>query len=144
MSEQIVMPEQQYQQIEIDSDYQQAKRVEDSIAQQAEECGFDEDAVFALRLGLEEALVNAIRHGSKGDTSKKVKLRYQVTPRQVDVYITDQGDGFNPCGIPDPTSRENLERPNGRGILLMRAYMNLVEYNKKGNTVHITKLNKTI
>ena len=137
------MPEQQqYQQIEIDSDYQQAKTVEDVIAHQAEESGFDEDAVFALRLGLEEALVNAIRHGNKGDRDKKVKIRYLVTQQQVDIYITDQGNGFDPGEIPDPTSRENLERPNGRGILLMRAYMNLVEYDNKGSTVHITKLNK--
>ncbi len=138
------MPEQQYQQIEINSDYQQAKALEDMIAHQAEQCGFDEDAVFALRLGLEEALVNAIRHGNKGDRDKKVKVRYLVNPQQVDIYITDQGDGFNPGEIPDPTSRENLERPNGRGILLMRAYMNLVEYDRKGSTVHITKLNKAI
>ncbi len=68
-------------------------------------------------------------------------MRYFVTPKTFDIYISDEGDGFDPQAVPDPTAQENLEIPNGRGIMLMRAYMDMVEYDKIGNVLHITKLN---
>ena len=104
---------------------------------------FNSDDIFAIRLSMDEALANAIRHGNKKDETKKINLRYAIDPERVDIYITDEGDGFDPEKVPDPTTQENLEIPNGRGIMLMRAYMNKVEYNKKGNVLRIVKFNSS-
>ncbi|MBN1765157.1 MAG: ATP-binding protein [Sedimentisphaerales bacterium] len=135
------MPTQSYRDIEIPSDYHRAKEVEDAIIDSAQSHGYHEDDLFALRLSLEEALTNAIRHGNAGDREKKVILRYYINENQADIYVADEGPGFDPTAVPDPTITENLSQPNGRGILLMRAYMNLVEYNDTGNVVHMVKLN---
>jgi len=131
-----------FEQIEIASDYTLAKQIEDQLVSQAETHQYDEDVVFALRLSLEEALSNAIRHGNKGDANKKVTIRYQITSDIIDIYVEDEGEGFNPTDIPDPTVQENLSIPSGRGIMLMRAYMNKVEYNAAGNVIHLVKLNQ--
>jgi len=136
------MTTQTYQEIEIPSSFPKAKQVEEDIIAAARKYGYSEEDVFALQLSLEEALSNAIRHGNQEDPSKSISLRYYISAAQIDIYVADEGTGFDPTGIPDPTSSENLECPNGRGILLMRAYMNLVEYNECGNVVHMIKLNR--
>jgi serine/threonine-protein kinase RsbW len=131
------MSHKDFQKIEIASVYQQAKQVEDTILQHADHCGYNGEANFALKLCLEEALTNAIRHGNSGQAGKKVNIRYRVDPQVIDIYIADEGPGFDPGGVPDPTLTENLSRPCGRGILLMRAYMSHVEYNATGNEIHM-------
>lgn len=133
------MPESVVRRVTIASSFGQAKKVEDDIVASAQQHGYGEDALFALRLSLEEALTNAIRHGNGCDPGKKVTVRYAVTRWQVDVYVGDEGSGFDPEQVPDPTAEENIEHPNGRGIMLMRAYMSQVEYNRKGNEVHLVK-----
>ncbi len=129
-----------FHEYDIPSSYSDAKVAEDCIIKAAIESGYDEDDIFSLRLSLEEALSNAIRHGNVKDQSKRIKLRYLVNNERIDIYITDEGEGFIPSNVPDPTAAENLVLPNGRGIMLMRAYMNLVEYNETGNMVHFVKL----
>jgi len=131
-----------FEQIEITSDYTLAKKIEDQLVCVAEAHRYDEEMVFALRLSLEEALSNAIRHGNKGDAYKKVKVRYLINSDIIDIYVEDEGSGFNPRDVPDPTAQENLSNPSGRGIMLMRAYMNKVEYNAAGNVIHLVKLNQ--
>lgn len=133
------MPESVKCQVTIANDFREAKKVEDSIVVVARGYGYPDEDIFALRLSLEEALTNAIRHGNGCDPGKHVHVRYAVTADQVDVYVEDEGRGFDPAGIPDPTTAENIELPSGRGIMLMRAYMNRVEYNHQGNEVHLVK-----
>jgi len=128
--------------IQIDSDFHQAKEVEDQIIAAAAQCGYDDDTIFALRLSVEEALSNAIRHGNLYDIHKKIDIRYSVRPDRIDLYVRDEGRGFDPRVVPDPTSPENLESPSGRGVMLMRAYMNQVEFNERGNQIHLVKLNQ--
>ncbi|MGH7171747.1 MAG: ATP-binding protein, partial [Gemmataceae bacterium] len=84
---------------------------------------------------LEEALVNAIKHGHKFDPSKEVQLRYYLTAECLLAEIEDQGCGFKPEDVPNPFAPENLERPSGRGLLLMQNYMTWVRYNDAGNCV---------
>jgi serine/threonine-protein kinase RsbW len=136
-SRQHTMVNEDFQKIEIISSFRQAKLAEETILQKASLCGYNGEAVFALELCLEEALTNAIRHGNTGIVSKKVTIRYRVSPHAIDVYIADEGRGFDPARVPDPTLSENLPRPSGRGILLMRSYMSHVEYNTPGNEVHM-------
>jgi serine/threonine-protein kinase RsbW len=92
-----------------------------------------------VRLGLEEALVNAVRHGNRGDPRKRVRVRYRVAPQEVWAEVEDEGPGFDPGAVPDPTGPERLERPGGRGLLLMRHYLSSVSYNERGNAVTLRK-----
>lgn len=109
------------------------------ILDQVKAFGFEEDCIFAIHLALEEALVNAVKHGNKSDPEKKVKIECLMTPDKFDVSITDEGEGFDPDEIPDPRCEKNLYRSSGRGVLLIRAYMDKVEFNTRGNKIHMIK-----
>lgn len=98
-----------------------------------------EQDVFAVHLSLEEAIVNAILHGNAGDAKKLVEITFQISETELRVEIVDEGTGFNPDALPDPTADENLEKPSGRGVMLMRHYMDDVQYNKTGNHVSMRK-----
>jgi serine/threonine-protein kinase RsbW len=104
-----------------------------------EEKGYTQDDVFAVHLALEEAFLNAVKHGNKMDPSKKVTLEYLVDEEKVEIRMTDEGRGFNPQSIPDPRVGRNLYRPEGRGLLLMNAYMDVVEYNERGNGLRMVR-----
>ncbi len=100
---------------------------------------FDGDDIFAIHLALEEALLNAVQHGNKADATKQISIECLITPAKFDISITDQGTGFDPDVVPDPRIEENLYKLWGRGLLLMRSYMDVVEYNETGNCVHMIK-----
>lgn len=121
------------------SDTAEARRVQEQIEQQLA-LQATEQELFGIRLALEEALVNAIKHGNQMDRSKKVAISYRLLPGRFDIRITDEGPGFDPADVPDPTAVENLERPCGRGLMLMRHYMSHVEYNDRGNSVAMSKV----
>ena len=95
---------------------------------------------FAIHLAAEEALVNAILHGNQLDPGKRVHVACEVSARRVWLEITDEGEGFDPNGIPDCTLEERLDVPSGRGVMLMRSFMTRIEYNAKGNSVVLEKL----
>ncbi len=101
--------------------------------------GYPEKDVFAVRLALDEAIVNAVKHGNRGDPGKAVRVRYQVTPESFLVEVEDEGEGFDPRQVPDPLAPENLERSSGRGLFLRRAYMTWVRHNERGNAVTLCK-----
>ena len=103
------------------------------------ELGYGEDHRFAVRLAIEEALINAMKHGNRMEESRQVRLAYRVLPDRVEVRVADEGAGFRPNGVPDPTVDENLQRPCGRGIMLMRSYMDEVAYSADGTEVHMVK-----
>ncbi len=134
--------EQSLKKIVIPSDLASAKEPEQAILAEAADHGFSEDAIFAIKLTLEEAITNAIKHGNKCDRSKTVTVRYAVDSVEVVIYIQDEGAGFDPQDVPDPTVPERLSLPNGRGILLMKAYMNEVEYRRNGREIFLRKLNE--
>ena len=100
---------------------------------------YDDEDVFAIHLALEEALLNAVKHGNKMDDRREIKIDYYVSPEKVEITMADEGDGFDPDTIPDPRHGENLYKTAGRGLFLMRAYMDIVEYNKRGNRVHMVR-----
>jgi len=124
------------------SDLVAAKQPEEVIISQIEQFGYSEDAVFGIKLALEEAMTNAVRHGNRHDASKRIRVRYAVSPRRVIIFVADEGAGFCPEEVPDPTAPENIERPNGRGIMLINAYMTRVSYNAAGNEVRMMKANE--
>ncbi len=126
--------------ITIASDLAEARQVQAEIEHALHGVRFSDHDIFAIRLAVEEALVNAIKHGNQMDRSKTVRVAYQVAPDRFDVQITDEGPGFDPCDVPDPTSPENIERPCGRGLLLMRHYMTEVAYHDRGRAVRMAKV----
>ena len=103
---------------------------------------YTQDDVFAVHLALEEAFLNAVKHGNKMDPNKVVQVEFSVSADKFEISITDEGNGFNPDRVPDPRVGENLYRPDGRGLLLMEAYMDEVTYNKKGNQVTMARYRK--
>jgi serine/threonine-protein kinase RsbW len=114
-------------------------RVVQAVATAMAAEGYAEKARFGMRLALEEALVNAVKHGNQSDPTKCVRVGYQVTAKAVLVEVEDEGAGFDPDKVPDPCAPENLERPSGRGLLLMRSYMTSVRFNPCGNRVTLYK-----
>lgn len=95
--------------------------------------------VFAVHLATDEALVNAILHGNKLDTSKHVRFRCRICPQKVRIEIHDEGAGFDPDSLPDPTSPSRIGCPSGRGVMLMRTFMSRVEFHDRGNHVVMEK-----
>jgi serine/threonine-protein kinase RsbW len=124
----------------IPSDPAEARRVQDEIDQLLTDREFGEREVFGIRLALEEALVNAVKHGNQMDRSKLVRVAFRVDGDLFEVTIEDEGPGFNPEDVPDPIAFENLERPCGRGLLLMRHYMTKVTFHPPGNKVTMSKV----
>ena len=94
---------------------------------------------FGVQLAMEEALVNAITHGNDRDQSKQVHVVCRLAPDLLRIEITDEGAGFDPSTLPDPTNNAHLSRPHGRGVMLIRYYMSRVEYNDIGNCVILEK-----
>jgi len=95
--------------------------------------------IFGVHLAMEEAMVNAIMHGNCLDADKEVRVRCQISPVRVRIEICDEGNGFDPAAVPDPTDPDRLESPGGRGVMLMKAFMSRVQYNARGNCVVLEK-----
>jgi serine/threonine-protein kinase RsbW len=123
----------------IQSDLEEARQLEERLLEEVQAQGFSEAECFAIKLALEEGLINAIKHGNRYDPNKTVTVCYEIVPQKVSFAIADEGPGFSACNVPDPTADENLERPCGRGIMLIRAYMDEVSYNEEGNELRMVK-----
>ena len=125
----------------IPSDLAAAHEAEKALLAEVAGCNYSEASTFAIKLAVEEGMNNAIKHGNRFDARKTVELAYDISKDRAVITITDQGAGFNPSAVPDPTADENLEKPTGRGVMLMHAYMDEVAYNCKGNQVRMVKRN---
>ncbi len=95
--------------------------------------------IFAVHLATEEALVNAIYHGNDSDEAKRVHVVCRLSGDRIRIEIGDEGGGFDPAALPDPTTNDQLHVPCGRGVMLMRAFMSRVEFNEHGNVVVMEK-----
>jgi len=96
--------------------------------------------LFRIQMAIEEAVVNAIEHGNKRDVAKKIRLIFHVTPEKATMTVCDEGAGFDHRNIADPTTEEFLEKPRGRGVMLMRELMNEANFNEAGNQVTMVKI----
>lgn len=109
------------------------------VLSQLEQYNWPQRDIFSVHLALEEALVNAIKHGNRHDITKKVHVACSMTPKLLRIEITDEGQGFDPSTLPDPTDEDHIDAPSGRGVMLMRSFMSRVEYNEAGNHVIMEK-----
>jgi serine/threonine-protein kinase RsbW len=98
-----------------------------------------EEEVFKIKLALEEAITNAMRHGNKLTRDKLVTVKIQASRKKAFFDVHDEGAGFDFLRLSDPTAQENLRRPSGRGIFLMRKLMDNVEFYDGGRGVRVSK-----
>lgn len=124
----------------VPSDLAEVRRIQDDIESALQANRFAETDQFAVKLAVEEALVNAIKHGNQMDPAKTVRVSYSVTGDRFEIRITDEGPGFDPADLPDPTDDWNIEKPCGRGVLLIRSFMTSVDFVGRGNEVVMSKL----
>jgi serine/threonine-protein kinase RsbW len=117
------------------------RRICAKILSLLQQLDYSDDDLFAIHLAMEEAIVNAVKHGNKQDPARDVTIEYDLTPQKVDIFVTDQGRGFDPDNLADPRVGDNIYKTDGRGVLLIKAYMDSVEYNNLGNSLRMTKFN---
>lgn len=126
--------------VRIPSCIDECRRVVDQFINRACDLGVPSENAFALRNGLHEAVVNAVRHGNLQDPNKHVRIACNFVGRDVWFEVEDQGTGFDATAVADPCTEENRERAGGRGLLLMQHFMSSVEYNEQGNCVRMLRL----
>lgn len=128
--------------VSIPSDFAASRELQRRIIDEVHRAGYNSQNIFAIKLALEEAMINAIKHGNRLDMKKHVHVEYKVTPQQVEIIIQDEGEGFCRDDVPDPTLEENITKCSGRGILLIEAYMNTVEFADNGRRLRMVKKNE--
>ncbi len=127
----------------IPSKLEACKSIVGRIAAESHDKGYNETERFAVHVALDEALSNAIRHGNRGDEAKTITVDCSIGDDAIRLSVSDEGHGFDPRSVADPTVDENLERPDGRGLFLMKTYMDHVFFNAAGNCVILVKHKNT-
>jgi len=125
--------------IVIRSEPDQLTRPVNAIMARLQELNYDERTQFAIRLCIEEALINALKHGNRMDRTKRITTTFRADEHGLRISVEDEGNGFHPDAVPDPRLPENLEVSHGRGLLLMRSYMDEVSFSNKGRKVTLVK-----
>jgi serine/threonine-protein kinase RsbW len=131
--------------LELPNDLRAIERSVDYLMDKGREVGFDYDRLrLNFRVGLTEALANAMLYGNCRDPRKRVRVEAHLTPREIMVQVTDEGRGFDPRSLLDPTLPSNRARSGGRGIFLIRQLMDRVEFNDRGNSIKMVLLSRRI
>lgn len=110
----------------LDSTLDSVNKVEETAEQLAQKIGFGEDDLHKITMSVREAAVNAVLHGNAYDPTKKIMVAYETGPDKLAITITDQGKGLNESELPNPLDEENIMKTSGRGIFLIRAFMDEV------------------
>ncbi len=121
--------------LRIRSDMKNLRIVENTIDEITNLLGIKQENYGKILVAVLEAVNNAITHGNKADLKKYVEVGIKVEKNDMEVTVTDEGGGFNPAGIPDPTSPENIEEISGRGVFLMTKLADSIVFNETGNSV---------
>lgn len=112
----------------LESSLDSVNKVESTAEQMAKKAGIDEDEIFKITMAVREAAVNAVLHGNSYDPEKRITASFENTGESLVIRITDQGKGLDPETLPDPLAPENLLRGSGRGIFLIRSFMDEVHF----------------
>ena len=124
--------------LELPNDLGAIERSVDYLLDRCRDAGFDEARLrLNFRVGVAEALANAMMYGNARDPGKQVTLEAWVRPDRIRVRITDEGTGFDPDALPDPTLPQNRGRTHGRGVYLIHELMDEVRFNERGNSVEM-------
>ena len=123
----------------ISNDSHLLKEESKKLINRLKEKGVNEEIIFDIHVGFEEALRNAMIHGNKEDPDKKVTIETEINENAVVICVEDEGKGFDPFDLPDPTSDENLLKESGRGVYLIKHLMDEVKYENGGRKLVMTK-----
>lgn len=124
--------------LKIESVMANMRKVENAIDEITASLGIKADDYGKILVATLEAVNNAITHGNKGNPKKMVNVEITYEQKKMTVTVTDEGPGFNPSDVPDPTRPENIEELSGRGVFLMTKLADKIDFNEKGNSVTLT------
>lgn len=127
-----------YKRLQIESRIKSLRIVEKVIDEVTSEIGISQDNYGKILVSTMEGVNNAILHGNKSEPDKIVDIEFTCKGKDLKIRISDEGEGFLPENVPDPTIPENLEELNGRGVFLMSRLADKIKYSKKGNAVTMT------
>ena len=128
--------------VDIASRIEMLEMVQSVLVHVSSWAGFEEEACHYMSVAIRESVVNAIKHGNRGDASRRVGISFRIDADVLSVEVSDQGKGFDPGGVGDPLAEENLLKADGRGIFFMRSFMDEVSYlfpKRGGTTVRMVK-----
>ena len=138
-----MVPENSTVEVTLESDLKNVEVAEEITRRVAGTAGFDEDEQHRIEMAVHESMINAIWHGNKNDSSKSVWLQFKIHPDRLEIRIRDQGNGFDPRQIPDPLESDNLLNVSGRGIFLIRAFMDELRVeNLNGSGTEVTMVKR--
>ena len=127
--------------LELPNDLRAIERAVSYLMDKGREVGFDYDRLrLNFRVGLTEALANAMLYGNCRDPRKRVRVEARLSLEEITVQVTDEGRGFDPAKVLDPTLPTNRTRSGGRGIYLIKKLMDRVEFNERGNSITMVLL----
>lgn len=126
----------------LDSSLESVNKAEETATDIATKSGFDSEEVQRISMAVREAAVNAVLHGNSYDPRKKVHIAFESSQEGLTITIRDEGKGLDPEDIPDPLAPENLLKQSGRGIFLIRAFMDEVRFRSIGPGTEITLIKK--
>ena len=112
----------------------------EEVLQRLRDLGWKKKDLVGVEIALEESISNAIRHGNNEDGSKQVHVECRLGPQRFWAKVCDEGTGYEPDSVPDCRSSENLKRPGGRGLTLIRGFMNVVEHSQRGCCITMEKV----
>ena len=126
----------------MESTLESVNKAEEMVGQMAVLAGFDEDVRDGITMAVREAMINAVLHGNAYDPAKRVNLTVEQNRHELIITIGDEGKGLEPEEIPDPLAPENLMKQSGRGIFLIRAFMDEVRFRKLEPGTEITLIKR--
>jgi serine/threonine-protein kinase RsbW len=125
----------------LDSSLDSVNRVEQTAEEMARKAGLEEEEIYRVAMAVREAAVNAVLHGNAYDPDKSITASFETSPEALTIRIADQGKGLNPDTLPDPLAPENLLRGSGRGIFLIRSFMDEVHFRQLQPGTELTLIN---
>ena len=126
----------------LESSLESVNKAEQAARDLAVKAGFDEEEIDRVAMSVREATVNAVLHGNQYDPKKRVTVAFEVTPESLSVSVRDEGKGLDPGSVPDPLAPENLLKQSGRGIFLIRAFMDEVRFRSMDPGTEITLIKR--
>ena len=139
-----MMSTQEQVHLAIASRFENIELVQIAVEASLGQLNLGEDTSHWIGIAVREAVANAIKHGNREDPDKTVEVDFGLEGDEVVVRVADQGEGFDPDTLPDPLSKENLLRPNGRGIFFMRQFMDGIDYTFRPEGGTIVTLRKKL
>lgn len=126
----------------LDSSLDSVNKAEEEATKVATRSGFDEDETGRISMAVREAMVNAVLHGNHYDPNKRVSISFETTGNELVITVQDQGAGLDPDNVADPLAPENLLKQSGRGIFLIRAFMDEVKFRKLDPGTEVTLIKR--